>query len=248
MGRAVTRAVLDDPELHLAGGVDPGASAGVDLGILTGTQPVGLTVCHDLVSLLSAGPVDVMVDFTRASAAMANAREALGAGADAVIGTTGLSAGDLLELQELSAHTGRAVLVAPNFSIGALLLIKFAALAASHFRTREIVETHRPEKLDAPSGTAVRLAEALTDRATGSREAPSQPARGETVEGVPVHSLRLAGFVARHDVFFSSPGERLILHHEVTDRLSFIPGVLLAIKQLAGTGRYYYGLEQLLRL
>lgn len=248
MGRAVTRGVLDDPELVLAGGVDPAAAVGMDLGVLAGRQPLGLPVLPDLASALSSYTADMVIDFTRAAAALQNASSAMEAGSDVVIGTTGFTAADLAKLQQLSASTRQALLVAPNFSIGALLAIRFAAIAAQHLGPGEIVELHRPEKLDAPSGTAVRLAEAMAGTATGARGRPAQPSRGEAVEGVPVHSLRLAGFVARHDVYFARPGERLVIHHEVTDRSAFVPGVLLAVKRLAGTGRYYYGLEQLFQL
>lgn len=247
MGRAVIGGVLDDPGLVLAGGVDP-AATGTDLGTLVGRQLLGLNILPDLASAVSSHPADMVIDFTRAAAALENASYATRAGYDVVIGTTGFTTGDLAKLRELSASTGRAVLVAPNFSLGALLAIRFAAIAAQHLGPGEIVEIHRPEKLDAPSGTAVRLAEAVAATATGARAGMKAPSRGESVEGVPVHSLRLAGFVARHDVYFARPGERLVIHHEVTDRTAFVPGVLLAAKRLAGTGRYYYGLEQLLQI
>lgn len=246
MGKQVIKGIAREEDFSIVGGVDPAAGVGEDLGELAGIKPIGQTVLPSVDQRLAQQQVDIAIDFTYAEAAMENARKLLPHGSDMVIGTTGFSSRDLEELRGLSADTGRAVLVAPNFSIGALLLIKFAGLAAQYLPDSEVVEMHRSEKRDAPSGTALRIAEAIAGEMTGSRQASQAPARGERIEQVPVHSLRLSSFIARHDAVFSGPGERLILHHEVVDRSCFIPGVILACRRLAGTGRFVYGLENLM--
>ena len=176
---------------------------------------------------LAAGP-DVMVDFTLPSTAVANARAAVAARVHVVIGTTGF------EIAELRGLSGANVFVAPNFAIGAVLMMQFAQQAARHMARAEIIELHREGKLDKPSGTAARTAKLMIEAA---------PTIGE----VPIHSVRLPGLVAHQEVIFGDLGQTLTIRHDSIDRESFMPGVLLAIRRVGGLADSpVVGLENLL--
>jgi 4-hydroxy-tetrahydrodipicolinate reductase len=180
---------------------------------------------------LLAGP-DVLVDFTVPSTALLNTREAIAAGVHVVVGTTGFDAGELADLSGARAN----VFVAPNFAIGAVLMMQFAAQAARHMARAEIIELHHDRKLDAPSGTAVRTA-ALMREAGGGGEAAD----------VPIHSVRLPGLVAHQEVILGDVGQTLTIRHDSIDRESFMPGVLLAVRKVGKlTGSPVVGLEKLL--
>jgi 4-hydroxy-tetrahydrodipicolinate reductase len=180
-----------------------------------------------LADALATGP-DVLVDFTIPSTALANAREAVGAGVHVVIGTTGF---DVAELTDVSG-AGANIFVAPNFAIGAVLMMQFAAEAARHMAKAEIIELHHDRKVDAPSGTAARTAKLM-------REAGGQE--------VPIHSVRLPGLVAHQEVILGDVGQTLTIRHDSIDRESFMPGVLLAVRKVAGlTESPVVGLEKLL--
>jgi 4-hydroxy-tetrahydrodipicolinate reductase len=173
---------------------------------------------------------DVLVDFTVPSSAVANAREAVAAGVHVVIGTTGFDPAELGDLSGAKAN----VFIAPNFAIGAVLMMQFAAQAARHMAKAEIIELHHDRKVDAPSGTAARTA-ALMAEAAGKNEAP------------PIHSVRLPGLVAHQEVILGDIGQTLTIRHDSTDRESFMPGVLLAIRKVGGlTESPTVGLEKLL--
>ncbi|HWT25717.1 MAG TPA: dihydrodipicolinate reductase C-terminal domain-containing protein [Solirubrobacteraceae bacterium] len=204
MGQAVCAAVEAAGDMTLAGRAGPGLGTAVE-EVLDGC--------------------DVLVDFTRPDAAVPNARAALGAGRHVVIGTTGF---DLEALREIAEKADANAFVAPNFAIGAVLLMRFAAEASKHMAAAEIVEYHHPAKLDAPSGTAKRTA-ALMD--------------GD----VPIHSVRLPGLVADQDVILGDVAQTLTLRHVTTDRTSFMPGVLLAVRRVGELpDRLTVGLERLL--
>lgn len=197
------------------------------------------------------GSYDVLVDFTHADAAVANVRSALGAGKHVVLGTTGIAWEVLEELGHAFAERDLGLLYCPNFAIGAVLMMRFAAEAGKHLHDVEIVETHHAGKRDAPSGTARRTAElvaAARAQAGGAPSAPasSDPARGEQVDGVPVHSLRLSGAVAHQEIVFSGPGELLTIGHDALDRGSYTAGVALAVRRVASLSGLTIGLEHVL--
>jgi 4-hydroxy-tetrahydrodipicolinate reductase len=178
---------------------------------------------------LNASP-DVLVDFTIPATALANAREAVTAGVHVVIGTTGF---DVAELDDL-AGAGANVFVAPNFAIGAVLMMRFAAEAARHMARAEIIELHHDRKLDRPSGTAARTAALMQD------------ASGDGYE-VPIHSVRLPGLVAHQEVILGDVGQTLTIRHDSIDRESFMPGVLLAVRRVPGLSTSpVVGLEKIL--
>jgi 4-hydroxy-tetrahydrodipicolinate reductase len=200
---------------------------------------------------------DVVVDFTRPDVVMDNLRWCVARELHCVVGTTGFDDARLGELRQLLAEApDTGVLVAPNFSVGAVLMMRFAATAAPYFPSVEIVELHHPDKADAPSGTSRRTAELV---ARARREAGLGPvpdatttqldgARGADVNGIHVHSVRARGLIAHHEVVLGGPGETLTIRHDSLDRASFVPGVLLAVRGIAGRPGLTVGLEDLLDL
>jgi len=206
-----------------------------------------------LTRLVDAG-AQVVVDFTTPDAVMDTLELLIPAGIHCVVGTTGFDAGRLDRVRVLSGLApGVGVVIAANFSIGAVLMMKAAALAAAHFPSVEIVETHHPGKLDAPSGTARHTA-ALIEAARVAAGVPAPPdatvgsalARGERIGSVHIHSQRLLGALAHQEVVFAGPGERLTIRHDSLDRASFMPGVLLAVRQVARRPGLTVGLADLL--
>jgi 4-hydroxy-tetrahydrodipicolinate reductase len=185
--------------------------------------------------------VEVVVDFTSPDAVMASLEHTIAAGMHAVVGTTGFDAERLATLEQwLAAAPDIGVVVAPNFSVGAVLLMRFAEQAAPLFESVEIIELHHPDKVDAPSGTAARTAERVAAARAEAGVPPSPDAtasgrdgaRGADVDGVRVHAVRLRGLVAHQEVLLGGPGETLTLRHDSTDRASFMPGVLLAVRSV----------------
>jgi 4-hydroxy-tetrahydrodipicolinate reductase len=208
-------------------------------------------------TLDSLAVADVVVDFTRPDVVMENLQFCIGHGIHAVVGTTGFDDARLATLRGwLADSPGTGVLVAPNFSIGALLMMRFAAAAAPWFESVEVVEMHHPDKADAPSGTARRTAElvAAARRDAGLGPVPDATstalpgARGAEVDGVHVHAVRARGFVAHQEVVLGGPGETLTIRHDSMDRASFTPGVLLAVRAIADRPGLTIGLEDLLDL
>jgi 4-hydroxy-tetrahydrodipicolinate reductase len=223
MGSAVCDAVREDPETELV----------AEIGV------------HDsLEGVLDAG-ADVAVEFTVPDSVKRNTAWLLERGVHTVVGATGLTEADLKELEAL---TGPANLfVAPNFAVGAVLMMRFAEQAARYLPDVEITELHHPGKVDAPSGTALRTARLISDARRGEpARADEDPARGLLVDGVPVHSVRLPGLVASQEVVFGGTGQTLTIRHDSIDRTSFMPGVLLAVKRIATLPGLTVGLDALL--
>ncbi len=209
----------------------------------------------DLATALRDAHADVLVDFTVPESVMANLRVALAAHIVPIVGTTGLSPENLAEIRSLCEENGVGALVAPNFAIGAVLLMQFAQTAAKYMPDVEIIEMHHERKLDAPSGTAVKTAALIAEVRDAAQARGDLPGAFETVTGarggraegsIPVHSIRLPGFVASQEVIFGGPGQRLSLRHDSIDRASFMPGVVLAVRRAASLSGLVYGLENLL--
>jgi 4-hydroxy-tetrahydrodipicolinate reductase len=250
MGRTVCQAVHGDSELLLVGAVDP-AHGGDDLQTVTGIDVPGVTIGED-VSDLSDLDIDVVVDFTQVDAARGNLGWAADAGVHAVVGTTGWSDDDLDRLRQ--DFTRSNCVLAPNFAIGAVLMMRFAELAAPWFESAEVIELHHDQKFDAPSGTAMQT---VTRMAAASDQWGSDPTRtevlagargGEGPGGIHVHSVRLRGLVAHQEVLLGTAGQSLSIRHDSYDRSSFMPGVLLAIKQVPHHSGVTLGLDVLLGL
>jgi 4-hydroxy-tetrahydrodipicolinate reductase len=230
MGAEVVNAVNASPDCELVAALDLGDS---------------------LDQLVSSG-AHVVVDFTTPDAVMANLEFLISHGIHAVVGTTGFDDKRMATLKSLSsAHPQVGILIAPNFAIGAVLMMEFAAKAAQYFESAEIIELHHPNKVDAPSGTAARTADliskarkeaglaAMPDATTSSLDG----ARGALVGDVPVHSVRLRGLIAHQEVLFGGPGETLTIRHDSLDRAGFMPGVLLGIKSVISRPGVTLGLE-----
>ena len=223
MGSTVCQAVRDDPETELVAEVD----------------------AHDsLEQVLDAG-ADVAVEFSLPDSVKQNTAWLLKRGVHTVVGATGLAAADLAELEAL---TGPANLfVAPNFAIGAVLMMRAAEMVARHLPDVEITELHHDRKVDAPSGTALRTAKLIAQARRGKPVRDDEhPARGQLVDGVPVHSVRLPGIVASQEIVFGAQGQTLTIRHDSLDRSSFMPGVLLAVKRVGTLPGMTVGLEHLL--
>lgn len=245
MGREVVRAVLAEADLELVAVVDP-VHAGEPLG-----EESGLTVAGDLAAAIRDSAPNVVVDFTHPDAVETNIRTALAAGVDCVVGTTGL-ARETLDALAADAPDGACLFVAPNFAIGAVLMMRFAAEAARFMPHVEIIELHHDRKADAPSGTALRTASLVADARASVPVVPgreteiAEGARGALVNDVPVHSVRLPGLVAHQEVLFGGQGQTLSIRHDSVDRTSFMPGVVLAIREVGKRSGLIVGLESLM--
>jgi 4-hydroxy-tetrahydrodipicolinate reductase len=240
-------AATDD--LALVGAVDR-ARVGEDAGRVAGLEPNGLVIASSLIDALGEASPEVAVDFTLPSAVMGNVRTALRAGVACVVGATGLTDENLAEIAALSEERKRPVFIAPNFAMGAVLMMQFAAQAARHLGSAEIVELHHEDKADAPSGTALRTARLMT-AVSGSKFAKAEsgdgrPSRGLTQGPVHIHSVRLPGLVAHQEVIFGGLGETLTIRHDSTSHQSFMPGVLLAIRKVLGLRGVVVGLENIM--
>jgi 4-hydroxy-tetrahydrodipicolinate reductase len=253
MGRAACRAVLGAADLELAAAVAHATKVGHELREVLPEAPGDLVIGDDLSDLVSS-EVEVVVDFSAPEATMAAARVLLPDGIHLVSGTTGLPGGALEELAGLAGREEGGNLVwAPNFALGAVLAMHFAAIAARHFPSAEVIELHHAGKADAPSGTALRTAKAIAaaqgahDRPPAGRESVAG-VRGGDVDGVRVHSVRLPGLVAHQEVVFGGQGEVLTVRHDSLDLASFMPGVLLAVRQVPTRHGLTVGLEPLLGL
>ena len=224
--------------------------AAVDLELVAAVDQEGLTI-----DSLTDARAQVAVDFTVAASALENARWCSANDVHAVIGTSGLSDRDIAELGELFEASEANAVLAANFAIGAVLMMHFAALASPHFETAEIIEIHHDTKVDAPSGTAIRTAELMSQRSNDWNPDPTNDTSvvpgsrgGAGPGGIPIHSLRIRGAVANQEVVLGTTGQTLTIRHDTTDRSAFMPGVLLAVREVANRPGLTLGLEPLLGL
>lgn len=252
MGREVVRAIVEADGLELAAAVDR-SDLGMDIGDVVGIGPLGIPVQDDLSTVLEVNGAKVVVDFTVPASAMDNIRSALNAGVSPVVGTTGLTPADVDEVRELAERTGVGALIAPNFAIGAVLMMQFTEQAARYLPDVEIIELHHEKKLDSPSGTAVMTAQKIVAARTNSPTPTPQNTvekipggRGAVLEDVHIHSVRLPGHVAHQMVVFGGLGETLTIRHDSLDRKGFMPGVILAVRKVRNLNGLVVGLENLL--
>jgi len=248
MGSTVCAAVADDPELELVGAVDP-YHAGDEIGV----EGSDLRIEADADALARSG-AEVAVDFTVVDAARGNLEWCAEHDVHAVVGTTGFGDDDVADLRRrFEASTANAV-IAPNFAIGAVLMMRFAELAAPYFETAEIIELHHDQKVDAPSGTAVLTAQRMADASDDWGPDPTKKevvpgARGGTGAGdIRIHSLRMRGVVASQEVVLGTTGQTVTIRHDTFDRTSFMPGVLLAVRAVRDRPGLTVGLDTLLGL
>lgn len=248
MGSEVVKTVLEQTDMELVAVVD---AFGADKVIPVKNGQM-MAVSTDLKAKLEVVRPDIVVDFTRPDVVMQSLETILNAGANAVVGTTGFTQENLMKLDQLSKENKVGVLVAPNFALGAILMIKLACEAAKYFPHVEIIEKHHDKKLDAPSGTAVltaqKIAEVRKEMHQGHPEEKEllPGARGADYEGMKIHSVRLPGYVASQEVIFGSQGETLRISNDPINRECYMPGVMLGCRKILGSVGLTYGLDKLL--
>lgn len=251
MGREVIKTIHKEPDLKLVGAVDV-REVGSDAGEMIGLPKNGITVEADLRKVLEDAEAHVLVDFTNPEAVIRNAKTALNYGVSPVIGTTGLNEVEIEELRKLAEKFNQGVLIAPNFALGAVLMMDFARCAARYFTHVEIIEFHHDQKIDAPSGTAIKTARMIeTERSSFRQGHPEEyekikGVRGGEWEGIRIHSVRLPGLVAHQEVIFGGLGQVLTIRHDSLSRESFMPGVILGIRRIRQLKGVIIGLEKIL--
>jgi len=248
LGREVVGGVIGaSPEMTLVGAVDP-VYTGQTVSQVLGTDSQ-VEITSDLAETLSRTGADAVVVVTVPAVGMESIGASMVAGAVPVVGTTGITEQNIEEIRQMAAEHGVGAIIAPNFSIGAVLMMKMATEAVKYFPNVEIIELHHDKKLDAPSGTAILTARLLAQaREERPAEAPdaSAPSRGGSFDGIRVHSVRLPGFEAHQEVLFGGPGQTLTIRHDAFNRRSYVPGVLLAIRKSLGLKEVIWGLENIL--
>ena len=234
MGSTVVAAVTGAPDMEVVAQLDAG----------------------DPITKKTVNGAQVAVDFSVPGVTEANVHALLDAGVDVVVGTTGWTEESYARVRTHAQEAGRAVLIAPNFAMGAVLSMKFAAMAAPYFESAEVIEMHHPGKVDAPSGTAVAtargIAKARAEAGLGQMPDATQTdelgSRGGRVEGIPVHAVRLRGLTASEEILLGNEGEQLVIRTDSFDRVSFMPGVLLGVRRVSGRTGLTIGLDQVMGL
>ncbi len=248
MGREVIGAVCRDPGTQIVGAVDLNPPSDV----LSLSDGGSVPFSNDLEKIIETCRPEVIIDFSAPQAAMKAARIALPRGIRLVVGTTGLSAEEVEEIGGLCHKYKTGAVVAPNFALGAVLMMHLAAIASRYFDNAEIIELHHEKKADAPSGTALKTAQAMA-AARGKPfclppEKTPMESRGKKLDGIAIHSVRLPGLLAHQEVLFGGPGQTLSIRHDTISRECFMPGVMLATKEVVKRQELVYGLEPLLGL
>jgi 4-hydroxy-tetrahydrodipicolinate reductase len=249
VGRVLVDNLYNAAEVKLVGAVDVKASSD---NLVLGDGSV-IPFSTDLEQLLTTTRPEVLVDFTLAPATMPAARIAARQKVNLVIGTTGLTADDITEIEQLSKANKIGVVISSNFALGAVLMMYFARLASKYMDHAEIIELHHDQKIDAPSGTALNTARAMAiyrgrPFLQAVDEGKNYPSRGEKANGVTIHSVRLPGLMAHQEVIFGGPGQTLSIRHDTINRECYIPGVLLAVQEVVKHQGLIQGLENLLNL
>ncbi|UJF36162.1 4-hydroxy-tetrahydrodipicolinate reductase [Paenibacillus hexagrammi] len=248
MGLEVVKTVLSEPDMELVAGVAR-STGPVDLGTLVGLAPCGVTMTSDVELAFVESKPDVVVDFTGPHSAFSHTSLAIRHGIRPVMGTTGFTSQDIEELDKQCQEKQIGGIIAPNFSIGAILMMKFAAQASKYFPNLEIIEYHGDQKLDAPSGTSIKTAEMISEVREERRQ--GNPKEEETIEGsrggyyngFRIHSVRLPGIFAQQEVIMAEPGQALKIRHDSYDRAAYMPGVALAVRKVMTYTGMVYGFE-----
>ncbi len=251
MGRAVSAGLCNEGDIELVAAIDVKTSE-TDYGFLCGIEPLGFSVSSDLAAAIKQHKPDVIVDFTNPQAIMANIYNAVSLRVPIVVGTTGFTPADLTKIKGWCNEYDTAVFVAPNFALGAVLLMRFSKEAARYLPNVEIIERHHDQKLDAPSGTAVTTMEMISEVREVLSQGNAQEferingSRGGDYQGMRVHSVRLPGYVATQEVIFGGVGQVLTLRHDAISRESYLHGVALAARKISDLNGLVQGLEALL--
>ncbi|QKG84356.1 4-hydroxy-tetrahydrodipicolinate reductase [Kroppenstedtia pulmonis] len=251
MGQEAVKLVQREENLELAGAVSR-SQTGKDVGEVLGIGSMGVELTDSLENALLQRNADVLLDLTTPKVVRSNTELAIQYGVRPVVGATGLSEGEIKELSSMCQERNLGGIIAPNFAIGAVLMMKFAAEAARYLPHVEIIEMHHDQKVDAPSGTALKTAELISQiREEMKQGHPEEKetlegARGGYHDGMRVHSVRLPGLVAHQEVLFGGRGQLFTLRHDSMNRESFMPGVKLAVEKVMGLDHLVYGLENIL--
>ena len=247
MGRSMMEGVFHEKDMEIVGAVD---ISGIGKEVFPGS---GVFVESDIAEMIRTKDPDIVVDFTSPAVIRENIRAVLAMKKHMVVGTTGLTPEELEEIDKDARAVGRVVFVAPNFALGAVLMMGFAAQAAKYFPHVEVIELHHDQKKDAPSGTAIKTLEMMAKEREKIHQGQADEfekipgARGGEYEGMRVHSVRLPGYVAHQEVIFGGAGQTLTIRHDSMNRESFVPGLVLAIRSIADqTPGLIYGLENIL--
>jgi 4-hydroxy-tetrahydrodipicolinate reductase len=248
MGREVCNAILNEgKDLELTGALDVN-NLGEDIGSILGLSKLNIPVVEPTTDNLLQLKPDVIVDFTTPLVVMDNIKLALQCNVRPIVGTTGITQVDLNRIRKWVEDRRLSALIAPNFALGAVLMMKFASIAAQYLPQAEIIELHHDQKIDAPSGTSLKTAEMiaanrLTDPPHKEDLQKLAGVRGGIKNGIHIHSLRLNGLVAHQEVIFGGEGQTLTIRHDSYDRKSFMPGIIMAVKKIISLECLFYGLE-----
>lgn len=251
MGREAVKLVNDTNHFQLVAVIDH-KNDGNDLSNIEGFNGINAPIYSNIEMCFQNNDADVLIDLTTPEFGMYHARTALRYGVRPVVGTTGFTGEELTELKELCEDKKLGCIIAPNFAIGAILMMKFSQMAAKYFPDIEIIELHHDQKLDAPSGTAVKTAQMISEvreykeQGHPQEKETIQGARGAKIEGMHIHSVRLPGLVAHQQVMFGADGQTLTIRHDSYNRASFMSGVKVAVESVMKVNLFVYGLENIL--
>ncbi|MBN1299157.1 MAG: 4-hydroxy-tetrahydrodipicolinate reductase [Actinobacteria bacterium] len=253
MGSAITKELLKEKDIEIVGGFDR-INIGKDIGEFAGSAKIFSTVSDRYEDIKALNP-DILLDFTNSELSFNTINWAVDNSTDIIVGSTGFTR-DMLEKIENKAQNGKSrVFIVPNFSIGAVIMMELAAIAAKYFDSCEIIEFHHNKKKDAPSGTAALTAEKIKAVKTFSKERlysgeseTLEGSRGAFSDGVHIHSVRLNGFLAHQEVIMGTTGQTLTIRHDSIDRLTFYPGVILAIRKINTLSNFTYGLDKIIEI
>ncbi|MCP8968774.1 4-hydroxy-tetrahydrodipicolinate reductase [Ectobacillus ponti] len=251
MGQEALRLIERTPNLQLVGAVDR-VNGGKRIADIAGLPALDAPVYEDLAQCLQEVQADVLLDLTTPEIGKKHVHIAMQHGVRSVIGTTGFTEAELQDLTHTAKERGIGTIIAPNFAVGAVLMMKFAQMAAKYFQDVEVIELHHDQKLDAPSGTAMKTVDLIRTARTPKQQGhPNETetwtgARGANVDGIHVHSVRLPGLVAHQEVLFGGDGQMLTIRHDSFNRASFMSGVKLAIETVMQLDTLVYGLENIM--
>ena len=251
MGKETAKTILESEDLELVSGIGQ-KSAGKKIQEILPDTKMELTIASDLIIELNSKQIDVLIDFTHGEIAGQNALDAINQGVSPVIGASGIRDELIGEIRALSLSKGVPSMLVPNFAIGAVLMMKFSEIAAEWLPDVEIIEMHRAEKPDSPSGTAIKTAKLIGAKRNSSKNTANKEntsvkgVRGGSIDEVPVHSIRVKGILARQQVLFGAEGETLNIEHNSLHRSSFMEGVKLAIREVRNLNGFTYGLDKIL--
>ena len=253
MGTAMAGELIKEEDIEMVAGFDS-INTGTDLGEYLGTGKKGISITDSYEDILDQSP-DLIIDFTIAEVARKTISWAIDNNIDIIVGTTGLSPDDLSGIEKKAGECGSKVLIAPNFAIGAVIMMKVSGMIAEYFDNCEIIELHHDQKKDAPSGTSIATAKNISEsisfnssRLKDGEDETIDSSRGGFTDGVHIHSIRLPGFLAHQEVIFGTLGQTLSIRHDSINRSSFYPGIIFALRNMDKVSNYTYGLDKLIDL